>query len=324
MNNLTVVTPGQDLVPSQYAPREERSPYEPRSLPEAMELAKTLSSSSILPKHLIGKPGDVLATMIKGKELGLTVMQSVSGMHVINGKVELDAATLAGIVMRHSDVCEYLSLTESTDTKATYETKRRGSPGPVSMSFTIDDAKRAGLLRNEVWAKYPAAMLRARAASQISRAVYPDIAAGLYVTGELTEGSAPTPYPEVKKAIFKTIEKKEVITEPAKVEVVDDYENSDFPEMAEKQSESGEEALARIESDLEFVGIAQEAKPDYSGFVAPFGKSKGRKLTETPVSDLTWLARVVSDGIRDPSKQNFRTKNEELLEAIKWAMKERK
>jgi hypothetical protein len=47
------------------------------------------------------------------------------------------------------------------DQRAIYETKRVGST-PVKISFTIEQAKQAGLTGKDNWRNYPAAMLRAR------------------------------------------------------------------------------------------------------------------------------------------------------------------
>ncbi len=40
------------------------------------------------------------------------------------------------------------------------------------MTWTLADAKRAGLLSNPTWAKHPRARLKARAVSEVVRAVY--------------------------------------------------------------------------------------------------------------------------------------------------------
>jgi hypothetical protein len=46
--------------------------------------------------------------------------------------------------------------------------------------FTIEEAQAAGLAGKDNWKKYPAAMLRARCVSALSRAVYPEAVLGIY------------------------------------------------------------------------------------------------------------------------------------------------
>ena len=76
-------------------------------------------------------------------------------------------------------------VSESSSEKCIVETKRRGNPRSQTFAFTVADAERAGLAPKENWRKYPAAMLMARAQMMAARAVYPDIASGLYDRDEL-------------------------------------------------------------------------------------------------------------------------------------------
>lgn len=173
-------------------------PFAPENVNQAWRLAGTLAKSQLVPRALQAKPHDILVTLITGRELGLSPMQSVRGMHVIEGKAVMSADTMAGLVMSHSDVCEYLRLVESTEKLALYETKRKGAPEPVRLAFTIEDAARAGLTGKDNWKKYPAAMLRARALSSICRAVYPDFVAGVYEPDEAREFNRAEPSAELK------------------------------------------------------------------------------------------------------------------------------
>ena len=171
----------------------------PRSLAEAKELATTLSTARTIPEALQKSPADVLATVMAGAELGLAPMQSLRGIVLIKGKPTLSADAMGALVKSRREVCEYLVL-DGTDAKvATYTTKRNGDPKPTTMSFTIEDAQRAGL-NGDNWRKFPAAMLRARALSAICRAVYPDLLLGVYDPEEIDESPRPvrdvTPPPD--------------------------------------------------------------------------------------------------------------------------------
>lgn len=157
--------------------------FVPANLEEAMTLATTLSKSSLIPVALRQKPADVLIILMKGAELGLAPMQALSSISVISGKAVCEAALMVGLCVRQSDICEYFRLVESSPERAVYETKRKGSE-PVSMGFTIAEAKAAKLTGKDNWTNYPAAMLRARASSALARAVYPDLCMGIYIPDE--------------------------------------------------------------------------------------------------------------------------------------------
>lgn len=64
---------------------------QPRNLSEAMDLAKALAVSNIIPYTLRGKPADVLVIIMYGMELNLSVNQALRGIHVINGAPSLSA-----------------------------------------------------------------------------------------------------------------------------------------------------------------------------------------------------------------------------------------
>lgn len=160
--------------------------FEPANLDQALALADRLAKSQLLPKPLQQKPQDVLIVMMLGRELGLQAMQSLRSVHVIEGRPSVSSEMLVALCLRHPDVCEYFILVESTDKRAAYETKRRGAQ-PVKLPYTIEQAQRAGLANKDNWRKNTEAMLRARAAGALARAVYPDLIAGIYVEGEVEE-----------------------------------------------------------------------------------------------------------------------------------------
>jgi hypothetical protein len=158
--------------------------FEPRDIDEGYELAKLLVASGLMPRG-VQRPEAAFAIIAAGRELGLTAMQSLRSIHIVEGNPTLSADLVAALCKSRSDVCLYFRLVESTDKIATYETHRRGEPAPTSMSFTWEDAQRAGVTGKDNWKKYPAAMLRARCITALARAVYPDLAMGVYDPDEV-------------------------------------------------------------------------------------------------------------------------------------------
>lgn len=192
----------------------------PKDINEAKVLAKDLAVSSLLPAALRRKPEDVLVIVLTGAELGIAPMASARGIHVINGKAVFSADLMAGIALT-SKPCEYLIVVESSPTVCTYRAKRKGAPSEVKMSFTIDEAKSAGLLTKDSWRHYPADMLRARALGRICRTVFPDVLHGCYVEGEID----PEPEKDVtpQAAHVETVKEalKAAVAAPTKPEPVE-------------------------------------------------------------------------------------------------------
>lgn len=167
-------------------PQQQRADslaYEPDSIQSALALAKVLVASRLLPRS-ITTTEQAFTIMAAGKELGLTSMQALRSIHIIEGKPSLSADLMVALVKR-SPTCRYFRLVKSDDKIATYETLREGEPAPTVLSFTSDDALTAGLLGKDNWKKYRPAMLRARCIAALARAVYPDLVLGVYESDEL-------------------------------------------------------------------------------------------------------------------------------------------
>jgi hypothetical protein len=216
-----------DLLPATQTRPTAMVGFEPSTWQEAALLAETLAKSSIIPDYLKGKPGDVLVILMMGRELGLGPMQSLRMIHVIKGKPGLSADLVVGLCLK-SPVCDHFTLVSSSDTEATYEAMRKGALGPTRLSFTMEDAKRAGLATNDNYRRIPAPMLRARCATALARVVFPDIVGNLYDKEELdpslAEGAAPTrtrkPKEEPKAEVVEQAPPAPPETKAADVEII--------------------------------------------------------------------------------------------------------
>jgi hypothetical protein len=180
--------------------------FEPTDLPGLVRISELIARSPIAPTIYRNQPNTVLLVLWRGRERGLTVMRSIELIYPFDSskgpQVAYAADLLYGLVER-SGAAEYFMLEDSSATKATYSTQRKGQPKPVILSYTIEDAKIAGLLTKENWQKNPAAMLRARAKTNLARAVYGDVLAGLYTKDELIETAAIDVTPEAPGGVIE-------------------------------------------------------------------------------------------------------------------------
>lgn len=134
-------------------------------------------------------PEQALMLAMTGKDLGLSYTQALRAFHVVQGKPVLSADGMVAAVLA-SGKAEYFRTVEKTTERVTVETKRRGDPAPTSYTYTMSDAKAAGLTGKDNWKSHPAAMLAARAKSALARDVYPDVLLGMYDPDEI-DGAAP-------------------------------------------------------------------------------------------------------------------------------------
>src|SRR4029077_21105967 len=92
---------------------------------------------------------------------------------------------------------------ETTTTRAIAAGRRQGTDRVGRVTWTLDDAKRAGICGQHNWRSYPAEMLRARASAALARAMFADVTLGIPATEELDDepdngapAIPPTPPPD--------------------------------------------------------------------------------------------------------------------------------
>lgn len=173
----------------------ELSTLEPRTIDEAITLAKAAVASRL---YSVASPEAALMILLTGRDLGLTASQSLRAVYVVNGKPVVSSDAMVAAI-RRSGLATSWRVVESTVERCTITTKRAGEDEPESETFSMDDAKRAGLDRKDVWRAYPRDMLRHRCAAALARRVYPDVILGCYAPGELDE-PAPAEVRTVERA----------------------------------------------------------------------------------------------------------------------------
>lgn len=159
----------------------------PRSVDDIARMAKMAFASGLAK---VTSPEAAGVIIMAGMELGLTPMQALLGMHLVDGKPTLAADTLVALVVRRVDLCEVWRVVETTTEQCLIETRRRGHE-MVRRVWTMEMARRAGLTNRGPWRQYPETMLRHRCATALAREVYPDVVLGMYDPEELGAESAP-------------------------------------------------------------------------------------------------------------------------------------
>lgn len=143
--------------------------------------ATTVVKSGLLPTA-IKTPEQAIAIALKGRELGVPMMQAFAHIHIIQGKPTISAELMLSLIFRNCPgaVVDYV---ETTELSCVVQAKRPNGSA-VRFSFSMDDAKQAQIEAKESWKKYPGAMLRARAISIMARALFPDAIMGCSYTPE--------------------------------------------------------------------------------------------------------------------------------------------
>lgn len=160
---------------------------DPRDRLDARALAIDMFASRLFSGF--GNAPACLAAIMMGRELGMSAIASLRGIHVIEGRPSLSAALMVALVLR-SGLAEYFEPVSMSETEVTFVTKRKGARKEVTLTHTIEMAHQAGLVKaGSGWVKNPVDMLVARAQSRLARLIYPDLLAGLYSVEEVEEFS---------------------------------------------------------------------------------------------------------------------------------------
>jgi hypothetical protein len=165
-----------------------------QSFDDAFRFSKMVAASEFAPKDFKGKPESCMLAIQHGSEVGLSPMQSLQSIAVINGRPTIwgDAA-LALVIGSH--VCEY--VTEGVDGEgdkmaAVCFAKRRGYEKATIVRFSVEDAKKAGLWgKSGPWQQYPKRMLQLRARGFALRDAFPDVLRGLITAEEAQDYPQP-------------------------------------------------------------------------------------------------------------------------------------
>lgn len=150
-----------------------------------LDMAATLLKSGLIPKSFTSPEG-VLTAILYGQELGLSPMQSLMGINVIQGRPSVDAATIKAKVLMAGGRIETVTWTDKVCTLVGV----RGD-WKEEVTYSIEDAKVAGYSSKENWQKQPKAMLYARCVSIIGRNMFADVIKGFYSTEELRDAMPP-------------------------------------------------------------------------------------------------------------------------------------
>ncbi len=148
------------------------------------EIGATALKSGLLPTS-VKTPEAAAIIALKGWELGLKPLVSFAYISVVNGRPTC-AAELMLAEIRRVYPKAIVKITVSTDTECVIQAKRPEEEALTEFKWTIEDARKAGLLGKDNWKNYPADMLFARTITRMKRRLFPEVLMGVdYVPEEL-------------------------------------------------------------------------------------------------------------------------------------------
>lgn len=165
------------------------------SLPDLVRYAEHLAHADLLPKQFVNRPANVLYAIEYGRTLGITPIAALTGIHVIEGKPSASSGLIGGLVRQAG----HKLRVKGDGRSATAQIIRADDPDwTYEVTWTLERAEQAGLCQIKegkpwardrngkptAWEKYPAAMLKARAITEVARDACEDVLFGLHYTPE--------------------------------------------------------------------------------------------------------------------------------------------
>ncbi len=165
------------------------APIIPQSMDDAWRLGKAVCAAGMAPRGM-DTPEKAMIAIMRGLEVGLTPMQALDKIAVVNGRPTIWGDGAMALV-RASGLCEFVRERidgEGDGRIAVCESKRKGEAETVKRTFSVSEAKEAGLWNKQgPWKQFPARMLQMRARAFALRDLYADVLGGLYLREEIEE-----------------------------------------------------------------------------------------------------------------------------------------
>jgi hypothetical protein len=170
------------------------------ALSEVMTLGECLAKSGYF--NDAKQASQAVVKVLAGQELGIGPIAAMSGISIIKGKPEISSNILASLVK--SSTKYDCKIVEHSDQICNIEFFENGTSIGFS-DFSMDNAKQAGLDKQDTYKKFPRNMLFNRAMSNGVKWFCPDITNGqvVYTPGEIK----PKPEPEFDLVIEPSINK---------------------------------------------------------------------------------------------------------------------
>jgi hypothetical protein len=128
-------------------------------------------------------PEQAMALMLIAQAEGNHPAIAARDYHVIQGRPALKADAMLARFQQAGGKVNWDTYTD-TEVKATFS---HPSGGSITLSWTIDQARKIGIAGKDNWKNYPRAMLRARVISEGIRTVYPGCVVGVYTPEEVQD-----------------------------------------------------------------------------------------------------------------------------------------
>lgn len=201
---------------------------------KAIQTMAQYANDSKFFNNLGGMPG-IMTIMFRARELGVPLMEAVmGGMHNVMGKITLSPQLMNNMIRKAGHTMEI----DSNDLRCIIKGRRKDTSEEAACSFSIEDAKKAGLYKaGGGWEKYPSDMCFARAMSRLARRLFPDVIGNSYVEGEIEIESSKRPEKKFQEAEEINVDTGEIIIADKPKDLISEDDLNSIIDLLEGQDE---------------------------------------------------------------------------------------
>jgi hypothetical protein len=246
-----------------------------------LDQAKYIAASGLVAGAV--KQEQAIVLMLLGHDLGLSPTAAIRGIDLIQGRPTVKPQLMAALIVQAGH--PRVRVIERTEKQCVLEFRHKDDNQVVTVSYTMEEANKAGLSGKDVWKKNPSDMLYNRCLGRGARQEYPEIFFNLYAPGEIVSDSdvvettaRPVEQPaaepvELRPEISDRLDRADSIKTETGIDTITDTFGT-WAKLTQAECEAGAKALiaaADLPTAAKMLGVAslseavKAAYPDATG-----------------------------------------------------------
>lgn len=249
----------------------------------AADLAAQIAATEFVPAEMRNKPAAITAAILYGAEIGIGPMMSLAKIDIVKGRPapRAELARALALAAGHE-----VWVDEQTNTKCKVSGRRRGSQQVHTVTWTMDDVRKAGI-SSATYAKYPRQMLLARASAELVRMMCPDVLGGISLFAEeAADSDIETAAPASEPLVKATTRRRTPPTNAppvAAIEASSEPVADDVPLLPDEEPEAGAPTAAQIKKMMAlFNEVGIKAREDRLAFIGAAARQVESSKDLTP------------------------------------------
>ena len=148
--------------------------------PITFKTLELLSKTTTVPDRYKGKPADMMAAVLVGREINVHPMEAINSLYLVNGRASMEAKLMLAMIYRAGHMLEIkLEPDKATVTGKRWHVPSQDFIDMGTIEFTQEDADRALLSKKDTYKLYPQDMLGWKAVARAARFWFTDVISGV-------------------------------------------------------------------------------------------------------------------------------------------------